>query len=184
MKRFLYLLISVALINSPFFFSEFTLSERPDLHHYVSKIHLTDAQRKEIIYAGDQGIEVYRYRTSDRLWSVAVGKIPRGAFHAIRIGTLFKEPLVGEINTPVYLCAYLGFKGETISLDSNPNCSGDGLILSKTPVGYVSAKVRSGYAALIRCSDSENGVYLTFDQRCEKRSDHVHGLLGTILVSQ
>ena len=145
---------------------------------HEDEIALSLEQKEEVVSSDEGMIALYRYKDSSGLWQVSIqskSRLGQSTF----VGNLFKSPVPSQVEVPVYLCAYEGFSGSNVSLDTSKNCSGEGKLVSLKPAGFLSDKVRTGFRLIARCRSDKHGMYISSRLTCENKEDRLLASLGS-----
>ena len=155
-----------------------------------SAIDLNDAQLKTVpALAETDRTRVYRVKggTNGVYQTLIATPDTKTDPTATALGSLHRNSVAGEVEVPIYLCEY-GQKdsGNTV-LESNATCPGGGRLAGasagRTPVGFLSKNIQTGYLLLSRCS-SASGMYNSLNPRCENPADFWESNLGAIRAAQ
>jgi hypothetical protein len=147
-----------------------------------SSLALNEAQKGELLKPHGAAVEIYRFKSPQGLWQVSADADAAHRPGSMKLGRLFASVESPEVSTPVYLCSYSGFAGQTTSLDLDPGCTGEGHAVQAAPLGYLSPQIRTGYLMMVRCRNASAGFYPSLNPRCEDANDRIHGSLGAILA--
>lgn len=186
-KTILIIVVLLGLVGGGFFLSK-NKSPAPkqakeDFGARESAVAVTEADRGKVIDPGEHGVSIYRYKSAEGIWQATAEAPPADAKDTASLGVIFAQAKAPQITTPLYQCAFTGFAGKNVGFDTQSNCSGEGKLLEKKPIGYLSAENRPGYVMMIRCRGPA-GFYPSLNPNCENPSDRIQASWGTVRAAK